>query len=123
IYDDLCGLIEAHRLAGQQGSREDIRVVALDPRRYVHEQRKRSGMALREAIATEAFQLSEYPVGKLFGVALADHAVDHLLVECRYVPLGLERGHTAPEGIGLGGRKACGHASNLHGLLLEQGYA
>jgi len=46
IAHELRGLVEAHRLAVENGGAEDIRIVALDPGRRIDKQRKAGGVTL-----------------------------------------------------------------------------
>src|SRR5262249_48025124 len=69
---ELCGLVEAHRLAVDERRAEHVRVVPLDPGRHVGKLREARGMAFGKAIAAEAFDLLEAPLGKLASVAVTD---------------------------------------------------
>src|SRR5688572_7954264 len=59
IPDDLRRRVETHRLAVQQRARKHGGMVAFDPRRRVHEQRERRGVAFGEAVLTEPLDLFE----------------------------------------------------------------
>ena len=64
VADDLRRGIEAHRLAVQQGAGEDRRVVALHPGRGIDQVGEAGGVALGEAVAAEALDLLEHPLGE-----------------------------------------------------------
>src|SRR5262249_19087793 len=51
-------LIEAHRLTVEDGGAEGVRIVALDPGRYVDQVREARRVALRKAILAEPFDLA-----------------------------------------------------------------
>ena len=115
--------IEAHRLGVEQGGGEDLGVVVLHPRGVVDQDGEARGMALREAVFTEAFDLLEAAFGKFALIAVVDHASDEVALELVDRAGPAERRHGATQLVGFGGREACADDGDLHGLLLEQGHA
>src|SRR5271169_5875226 len=83
VSDDLSWRVETHRLCVQQRSAEDVRMVALEPRRGVGDQRKRVCVALRESVTAEALQLAERLFREVPFIALGDHAGDQLVAKLR----------------------------------------
>src|SRR5439155_3822545 len=65
IANELSGLVEAHRLAVEDGGAEDVRIMALDPRRGVDQEREACGVALGKAVFAEAFDLAEAALGEV----------------------------------------------------------
>src|SRR5262245_38971876 len=81
IAHELRGLVEAHRLAVEDGGAEDIRIMALDPGRGVDEQREARRMALGETVFAEALDLLEAAFDKRAVVAPPGHAGDELVAK------------------------------------------
>ena len=123
IAHDLGGRIEAHGLRVQQSRAEDVRMVALEPRGGVGDQRERGGVALGESIAAETLQLAEGLLREVPLIALGDHAVDKLVAELRDASRMLEGRHGTAKLVGFAGSKTGAHDSDAHGLLLEERHA
>src|SRR5262249_47817273 len=64
VAHELRRLIEAHRLAVDDGGAEDVGIVALDPGRGIDEQREARSMAFGEAVFAKAFDLAEAVLGE-----------------------------------------------------------
>src|SRR3546814_11372988 len=80
-------------------------------------------MAFRKAVAPEALDLLEGPLGKILRIAALDHSADELVVEMADTARELEGRHCAAELVGLGGRKSRADDRDLHRLLLEERHA
>src|SRR4051812_17100098 len=91
----LCRLIKTHGHTVQQGTGKDIRMVALNERRDINKQRKAHSMALGEAVAAKAFELSKDAPCKVFLVAFFYHAAYQLLFPITHLSFGFEGGHAA----------------------------
>ena len=65
IADDLGGGVEAHRLGVEQGGAEDVRMVALHPRRGIGDLGEAGGVAFGKAVAAEALDLLEGALGEI----------------------------------------------------------
>ena len=123
VAHELGRRIEAHRLGVEQGGGEDLGVVVLHPRGVVDQDGEARGVALREAVFAEAFDLLEAAFGEFALVAVADHAFDEVALELVDRAGPAERRHGAAQLVGFGGREACADDGDLHGLLLEQRHA
>src|SRR5690242_12728849 len=106
VAHQLCWLIEAHRLAIEDGGAEGVRVVALDPGRYVDQVREARRVTLRKAIFAEAFDLAEAALGEHAIIAVLLHASDELGAEGVDRAHMAESGHGAAQFVGLIGREA-----------------
>ena len=71
IAHQLRRLIEAHRLAVEDGGAEHVRIVAFDPGRGIDEERKARRVAFGKAVFAEAFDLAEAVFGEVAVVAAA----------------------------------------------------
>jgi hypothetical protein len=67
VADDLGRLVEAHRLAVEQGRAEDLRVVAFEPGRGIGQQREAGRVAFGKAVGAKALQLAEGLLGEVSG--------------------------------------------------------
>lgn len=123
IAHELRGIIESHRLRVENGTAEDVRVVAFHPGRGVGDEGKARGMAFREAIGAETFQLLEGALGKGLIVAIVDHAGDQLTAELVHAPGELEGRHRPAELVRFRRRETGGDHRHLHRLLLKQRHA
>ena len=123
VADDLRRGVEAHRLAVQQGAGKDRGVVALHPGRGIDQVGEAGGVALGEAVAAEALDLLEHPLGKAPLVAAPDHALDQLVLVAGDAARQLEGRHGAAQLVGLLRREAGGDDGQPHRLLLEQRHA
>src|SRR5690606_5620858 len=65
VLHDLAGRVEPHRLRVEQRAGERRRFVALEPAACVDQLGERGGVALREAVGTEALDLLEDPFNEL----------------------------------------------------------
>jgi hypothetical protein len=117
---ELGRLVEAHRLAVENGGAEDVRIVALDPGGGVDEQREACGVAFRKTIFAKTLDLAEAAFGKRAVIAAAGHAGDEFVTEQMDVPVMAEGRHGAPQPIRLVGRELRGRDGDLHCLFLEQ---
>jgi hypothetical protein len=123
IAHDLRRRVEAERLRVEQCGAERGRLVALQPRRHVHQQSEARRVALRKTVFAEALDLLVDLLGVLGGVAARQHAADQLVAERPDAALALPRGHRAPQLVGLARREAGGDHRQLHHLLLEDRHA
>ena len=120
VADNLGRLVEAHRLAVEQGRAEDLGVMALQPGRGVGQEGKAGGVAFREAVGAEALQLGEGLFGELDRIAALDHAADQLVLEVADPARELEGGHGPAQLVRLAGREAGALDRHPHGLFLEE---
>src|SRR5256884_2049221 len=81
VLDELRRGVETHRLAVEQRRAERRRMVALEPRRDVDQQREARGMRFREAVFAEAEDLPVKPIGELRAIAMAHHSFFQLALE------------------------------------------
>src|SRR5581483_6645742 len=97
IAHELCRRVEAHRLRIDERRAKGGRLVALQPRRHIDEERERRRMRFGEAVFAEALDLLAHLAGEGFRVAARAHAVDEPgleFVEATFAPPGC---HRAPE--------------------------
>ena len=120
VAHELGRLIEAHRLAVEDGGAEHVRIMALDPGRGVDEQREACGVAFRKAVFAEALDLSEAVFGESAIVSAANHAVDEFVAEEMDIAVVAEGRHRAAQAVRLVGRELGGLDGDLHRLFLEQ---
>ena len=80
-------------------------------------------MALGKAVAPEALDLLEGPLGKILRIAALDHSADELVVEVADTAGELEGRHRAAKLVGLGGGETRTDDRDLHRLLLEKRHA
>ena len=123
VLHDLRRRVEAHRLAVDQRRGERRRLVLLEPRRDVDQQREARGVRFGKAVFAEAEDLLEDPARELLGVAALAHAADQPLLEGAEPALALPRRHRPPQLVGLARREARGDDRELHDLLLEDRHA
>src|SRR5262245_37194910 len=71
VAHELGRLVEAHRLAVENGGAENVRIAALDPGRGIDEQREACRVALGEAVFAEALDLAEAVFGEFAVIAAA----------------------------------------------------
>src|SRR5258705_12186459 len=81
VANELSRLVEAHRLAVEDGGAEDVRIVTLDPGRGVDQKRKARGVAFGKAVFAEAFDLAEAALGEVARIAAPGHPADELVAE------------------------------------------
>ncbi|MNY39355.1 hypothetical protein D3C86_1740350 [compost metagenome] len=96
--------------------------MAFDPGGDVNQQGKTGGMAFRETVASETFQLLENTLCKFLFIAFGYHSTPQLIAPLAYFAVRLKCGHAATQAICLCRCKTCCNNCNFHGLLLEQGY-
>ena len=120
---ELLRRVETHRLAVQQRAAKRGRLVMLEPRRHVNQQRKARGMRLGETVFAEALDLLEEPLGELLVVAALRHAVDQPPLEALELAVAPPRRHRAAQLIRFTGREAGGDHRQLHHLFLEDRHA
>ena len=123
VPHDLGGGVEAHRLAVEQGGAEHVRMPALEPGAGVGDEREGGGMAFREAVGSEAFELLEGRFGKAGIVAVRDHALDELVAEPGDAARELERRHRLAQHVRLAGAEAGADDGDPHGLFLKERHA
>ena len=75
VPDELCWRVKAHRLRVQDGSAEDVRVMAFEPSRYVNEKGERGGMAFGETVIAETLDLLEAALSEFGRVTPGGHPV------------------------------------------------
>ena len=123
VANDLGGSVKPHGLTVEQSAGEGRRIMTLEPGRGIDEMREGSGMAFREAVAAEALDLTETPLGKFLLVAATGHAPDELFPKA-FDRAGMPmRGHRPAQPIGLTRRKPCGNDGDPHRLFLKQRHA
>ena len=88
----------------------------LHPARRVGDLGEAGGVALREAVGAETFELAEGALGEVARVAAGDHAFDQLFRNARRRPLPEGRHRTA-QLVRLGRREAGSYDSDLHRLF------
>ena len=115
VADDLRRGVEAHRLAVQQGAGKNRWVVALHPGRGIDQVGKAGGAALGEAIAAEALDLLEHPLGEGPLVAAPDHALDQPFLVAGDATRQLEGRHGPAQLVGLLRGEAGGDARHRGG--------
>ena len=71
VADDLGGGVEAHRLGVEQGRAEQVGMMAFHPGRGVGDLGEAGGVALGKAVAAEALDLLERPLGEVARIAVA----------------------------------------------------
>ena len=124
VAHDLRRGVEAHRLGVEQRRAEHVRMLALQPGRGVGDQREGGGVALRKAVAAEALELLEGPLGEVRARSrCATMPATSLSLELRDAAGELEGRHAAPELVGLAGGEAGAFDRDPHRLLLEQRHA
>jgi hypothetical protein len=123
VLHELRRSVKAHRLAVDQCRGERGRLVALEPRRDVDQQREACRVRLREAVFAETEDLPEDLPRELLRVATLAHAADQPLLEMTEAALALPRGHRAAQLVGLARREARRNHRELHHLLLEDRHA
>ena len=119
ILQELVRGVEPHRLTVDQAGDEGGGFVAFQPAARVGHQREARGMALREAIAAEAFDPLERLLGVHAAVAAGEHAGEQLLAIRFEAAAALPCRHRAPQLVGFAGREAGGIDGDLHHLFLE----
>src|SRR5271165_6487050 len=77
-------------------------------------------MALRKTVGAKPLDLGNGLLRELARVIALHHAGDQLVLEMRDLAGDLERGHRAPQLIGLARREARADDGDLHRLLLKQ---
>src|SRR3546814_6964010 len=123
IAEGVGGRIKAHRRGVEERSAKDVGMIMLHPAWGVSDLGEARGVALGKAVAPEALDLLEGPLGKVLRIATLDHAADELVVEMRYPARELEGRHRAAELVGFGGRKSRANDRDLNPLFLEEGHA
>ena len=123
VADQLGGSVEAHGLGVEQSRAENLRMIIFHPGRGVGDLGEAGGVALGKAIAAEALDLLEGPLGEVLSVALGHHPADHILTEMAHPPGGLEGRHGAAQRVCLGRRETRADDRDLHRLLLKERHA
>ncbi len=123
IADDLCRRVEAHGLRVHQRGAEHVRMMMLHPATRIGDLGEAGGVALGEAVGTEALKLAEGALGEVARVAACDHTLDQLLAEMADPAGEFEGRHGAAQLVCLGRGEARADNGDLHGLLLKQGHA
>ena len=93
IANDLSRCIKAHGLRIEQRRAENVRVAAFHPGGGERDLGEAGGMAFGEAVAAEALDLLEGPLGEVMRVAVLQHAADHLVAEVGDAAGGFEGCH------------------------------
>ena len=101
ITDNLRRGIKSHRLAVEQCRGKRRRMVPLKPRRNIHQQRKRGGVAFRKTVFSKAANLRKALLGIFRGVTVAHHAIDKFAVKRLDAAMPLPCRHGAAQPIGL----------------------
>lgn len=101
IADNLGWSVKAHRLTVEKGCAKDIRVMAFDVARGIGDQRERSRMALRKAVASESFKLRESLLGEFLSVTVPHHSRYEFVLEARDAAGELESRHRLAQLVGL----------------------
>ena len=120
IADQLGDAVKAHRLGIEQGGAENLRMMTFHPGRGVGDLGEARGMALGKAVAAEALDLLEGPLGEIGRVALLDHAPDHLFLEFADPSSRFECCHRTTERVGASGFETRTHDRHLHRLFLKE---
>lgn len=94
--------------------------MTLHPGACISNQREARGVAFRETIASEPFELREGLLGKFTRIAILDHAFDKLVLELAHPACELEGGHGAAQLVGFARRKSRTCHRNLHRALLKK---
>ena len=115
--------VEAHRLGAQQSRRERRMVVALEPRRVVHEVREADRVGLREAVVREGGDLVEDPSGGGLVDAAGGGTGEEALGEPAHALAGAAGAHRATQLVRVRAREPAHVHRHLHELLLEQRHA
>ena len=123
VADQLSGLVEAHRLAVEQGDAEHVRVVAFDPGRHINQFGETDGVAFGEAVGAEALDLAKTAPGEILGIAARGHAADEFGAVSADIAVMLEGGHGPTQAVGLLRRELGRLDGQTHGLFLEQRHA
>src|SRR5690606_40259195 len=94
IAHDLSRRVEPHWLRVNQRGGERGRVVMLQPRGDVHDQCETRRMTFGEAVLTEALQLVETPLGKVWLIPALKHAANEAVAEVfEEMAFSFPRGH------------------------------
>ena len=123
IAHELCWCIKPHGLRIEHRRAEYIRIMPLDPGRYIDELREARCVTHGEAVIREALDLVKAALGEIAHIAALDHPINEFLAKYRDRAAALERRHCPAKPIGIFWRKARRDDSNLHRLFLEQWYA
>ena len=123
IADDLGGRVEAHGLTVQEGAGEDLRVMVLEPRGDVDQERETGRMALREAVVAKPLDLFEAALGELPLVSPLHHPLHEFVAEAMDGAVVAEAGHGPAQPVRLGRAESGPDDGDLHCLLLEKGHA
>ena len=123
IADQLRRGVEPHRLAVEDRGGEHVRIVFFQPGGHVNQQGEAGGMAFREPVIAEAFDLAETALGKVALVAVRNHSLDQFFLEHVNGAGMAEGGHGTAQLVGLGRGEVGGDDGDLHGLFLEQRHA
>ncbi len=115
--------IKTHRLTVQQRGRIHRRVIAFDPARRIHQQRKARRVRFRKTILAEPLESLEAPLRKLPRVAVLHHPLDEPRRKPRDVLFRRPRGDRPPQPFRLARREARRLDRQRHHLLLEQRHA
>jgi hypothetical protein len=101
VADELCRLVETHRLRIQNRGAEHVGIEGLEPAGGVDQQGEGGGVAFGKAVLAETLDLLEAALGELLLVTLADHAFDHPLAIIADGSGPFEGRHGAAQFIGL----------------------
>ena len=123
VADDLRGRVEPHGLGIEERRAEDRGMVAFHPAGDIDQMREAGGMAFREAIFAESFDLTEAARGEFRIITALHHAPDHLFLMFRHHAARSERRHCLTQLVGFGRRELRRDHGNLHCLLLKDGNA
>ncbi len=120
ILDQRTGRVETHRLRVEDRRGEFGRVVVLEVRARVHEQREARRVRLGEAVVGEGVYLAVDPARRVLGDSVASHPVDELLADRRHPLAAALVPHRPAQRVGLAGGEAGRLDRHAHPLLLEE---
>jgi len=115
--------IKTHGLGVQDGGAEDIRIISLQPTGGIDEQCEGGRMAFRKTIFAKALNLPEAALGEVGIVTIADHAINHLLLEGMDGADPTEGRHGPTQPVRFPRRETGRRDGDLHRLFLEQRHA
>ena len=123
VLDERRRVVEPHRLVVEERRVERRRVVHLEIRARVREQREAGGVRLGKPVQRERRDRRDDLLGRVAGDALPRHALAQLHFDLLHPLLGSLEAHRAPQLLGLAAGEAGGHHRHPQQLLLKQRHA
>ena len=123
VLDERRRVIEPHRLVVEERRVERRRVMHLEIRARVGQQREARRVRFGKSVQRERRDRRDDPLRGLAGDALPRHALAQLHFDLLHPLLGSLEAHRAPQFLGLAAGESGGHHRHPQQLLLEQRHA